>query len=189
MALYSFEGKSPRIGSGSFICESADIIGDVVIGENCLIGAGAILRGDYGSIRIGSRTAIEEGCIVHAPPDEVCEIGNDVIVGHGAIIHASKVSDFTLIGMGAILSIHSVVGEGAIVGEGCVVSQNQVIPPEKVAIGVPAKISGQVTSELKQFYSEGRALYLRLCERYRKGFKRIDITQRGESAGEEWHKF
>ncbi len=83
--LYSFRNKAPTIGNDSYVSEHALVIGDVKIGDNCYIGHGAIIRGDYGSIEIGSGTAIEDGVIVHAPPDEVCRIGNKVTIGHGCV--------------------------------------------------------------------------------------------------------
>ena len=88
------------------------MIGDVVIGDNCYIGHGAILRGDYGAIVVGSGTAVEEGVVVHAPPDRYCRIGKRVTIGHGAVIHAASIGDSAVIGMGAVLSIESEIGEG-----------------------------------------------------------------------------
>ena len=103
MALYEFEGKRPVIGSGSYVSETADIIGDVTIGERCYIGPGARIKGDYGSVRIGNETSIQENCIIHARPDEACQIGNKVTVGHGAILHNCTVHDGSIIGMGSIV--------------------------------------------------------------------------------------
>ena len=173
MAIYSFEGKTPQIDRTAYAHESATITGDVVIGGECFIGAGAILRGDYGRIRIGSGTAIEEGCIVHAPPDEACDIGSSVTVGHGAIVHCSRIEDFAIIGMGAALGIHAVIGEWAIVGEGAIVTQNQSIPPRKVAVGNPARVIGDINEESRNLYTWGKNLYVELCSRYHRGLKRL----------------
>ena len=145
----------------------------MVIGQECFIGAGAIIRGDYGRIEIGSGTAIEEGCIIHAPPNETCEIGNGVIIGHGAIIHCSKIEDYTFIGMGAILSIHSVVGEGSIIGEGAIVTQGQVIPPKKVAVGNPVRIIKNVAEQHEEMHTFGKSLYVELSRRYRQGLQKL----------------
>ena len=105
--LYAFDGKCPDIGKKTYVSEEALVIGDVKIGDNCYVGHGAILRGDYGSIFIGSGTAVEEGVIIHAPPGEGCAIGEKVTIGHGAIIHAAKIGNLAVIGMGAVLSIRS----------------------------------------------------------------------------------
>jgi len=126
------------------------VIGDVKIGDNCYIGHGAILRGDYGSIQIGNGTAVEEGVIVHAPPDDLCSIGNRVTIGHGAIIHSKWIGDHTVIGMGAILSIHAEIGEGSIIAEGCVVKFGQKIPGGVLAVGNPARVNRQISETEKQ---------------------------------------
>lgn len=149
------------------------MIGDVVIQDGCFVGAGAIVRGDYSSIRIGARTALEEGCIIHCPPGEVCEIGNDVTLGHGAIIHCSKIGDFAVIGMGAIVSIHALIGEWDMVGEGAVIVQGSSIPPRKVVVGNPAKIIKETTEEQMRFWSEIKEIYVDLCRRYREGLERV----------------
>lgn len=142
--LYEFDGKKPVFGSETYISETAIVIGDVIIGDNCYIGHGAILRGDYGSIRIGNGTAVEEGAIVHAPPHDVCRIGDRVTIGHGAIIHSKLIGDYTLIGMGAILSLLAEVGERSIIAEGCVVIFEQKIPGGILAVGNPAKVVREV---------------------------------------------
>ena len=169
MVLYEFEGKVPKIGKETYVAETADVIGDVVIGNKCYIGPGARIKGDYGKIRIGNETAIQENCILHARPDENCSIGNQANIGHGAILHNCTIKDGALIGMGSIVSDWAVVGENAIVAEGCVVKQNQVIPAGKIAVGVPAKIIGKRD---KQF-SEFKGIYVKLAKRYLKGLKRV----------------
>jgi len=173
MAIYSFEGKVPKIDQTAFVHETANITGDVVISRECYIGAGAIIRGDYGSIRVGPGTAIEEGCIIHCPPGEICEIGKSVIFGHGAIVHSSKIEDFAVVGMGAVVSIHAVVGEWTILGEGAVVVENQKVPSRKVLVGNPAKVIGEVTEEHMEKWAYGKKMYVELCSRYRQGLKRL----------------
>ena len=148
--LFGFDGKKPVIGSETYVSETALVIGDVKIGDNCYIGHGAILRGDYGSVRIGNGTAVEEGVIVHAPPDDICSIGDRVTVGHGAIIHSKRINDHVVVGMGAILSIHADIGEGSIIDEGCVVKVGQKIPGGVVAVGNPAKVNRRVSETEKQ---------------------------------------
>jgi carbonic anhydrase/acetyltransferase-like protein (isoleucine patch superfamily) len=132
---YEFDGRTPVISSTAYVSDLATVIGDVVIAENCYIGHGAILRGDYGRIEIGPGTAVEEGVIIHAPPEHVSQIGQKVTLGHGAIIHGTRIADFAVIGMGAILSIWSEVGEWAIVAEGAIVKLGSAfritwLPPE-----------------------------------------------------------
>jgi len=139
VVLYRFEGKEPKIGKGTYVSHSAEVIGDVTIGKQCYIGPGAKIRGDYGTIQIGDKTSIEENCVLHARPNEKCEVANMVTVGHGSILHNCTVKDFAIIGMGAIVSDYAVVGVWSVVGEGCVVKNKQVIEDKKIVVGIPAK--------------------------------------------------
>jgi len=173
MALYSFEGNAPQIAESAYVHDSAQIIGNVVIGEECFIGAGAIIRGDYGELLIGPRTAVEEGSVIHCPPLSTCKIGSDVTIGHGAILHSATIGDSAIIGMGAILSIGAVVGEWAIVAEGTVVTMGQEIPARKIAAGNPAKIIGDTTEEHRKMWGTGKKIYVELCCRYKEGLKKL----------------
>jgi len=164
--LYKFDGKQPNIGKETYVSETAVVIGDVEIGNNCYIGHGAILRGDYGRIEIDDGTAIEEGVIVHAPPGDVHKIGKKVTVGHGAILHGKRIGDFASIGMGAILSLISEVGEGTIIAEGSIVKLKQEIPPNVVAAGNPAKVVREIQPKDIEFWSYGKQLYIDLAKKY-----------------------
>ena len=93
MARYAFDGKRPRVGAGTYIHETAAIIGDVEIGEGCYIGPGAALRGDFGRIRVGSRSSIQESCTLHTTINVECIVGEDATIGHGAVLHGCIVGD------------------------------------------------------------------------------------------------
>ena len=97
MTLYQFEGRKPVVGSNSYVARSAEVVGDVYIGENCYIGPGAKIRGDYGSIRIGNHTSVQENCVLHAGPDQRTVIGDNVTIGHGAIVHGPIIHNFVII--------------------------------------------------------------------------------------------
>jgi carbonic anhydrase/acetyltransferase-like protein (isoleucine patch superfamily) len=171
-ALYEFEGKRPKIGAGTFIPESADVIGDVTIGKRCFIGVGARIRGDYGSIVIGDRTSVQENVVIHARENDRTIVGDQVQLGHGCILHNCTVSDNAVIGVGAIISDYAQVGDWAIIGEGAVVRGK--IPDFAVAVGVPARVVGQVTAEQQQEWLHYKRLYASLAsERYPAGFRRI----------------
>ncbi len=174
MAIYEFEGKKPRIAPGCFVYPEATIIGDVTIGEGCYVGPGAVIRGDYGTIIIGDRTAIEENCTLHARPGEVLKIGNDVTIGHAAIIHNCTLEDFCVIGMGAIVSDYAKVGVWAVVGEGAVVKNKSVIEPGQIVVGIPAKPVAQVSDEYKKQWMHFKGIYTDLARtRLKAGLKRI----------------
>ena len=173
MAVYEFEGKRPTIGKTSFVPESADVIGDVVIGEGCFIGVGARLRGDYGRVRIGDRTSVQENVVIHARENGETLVGSNVQLGHGCILHNCTVKDNAVIGVGAILTDFCVVGDWAIIGEGAVVRGE--VPDGKIAVGIPAKVIGDVGDQHKAEWQYYKDKYAELATtRYPAGLKRID---------------
>ncbi|MDX9788552.1 MAG: gamma carbonic anhydrase family protein [Desulfobacterales bacterium] len=163
---YRFDGKQPVVGKTSYISEIAQVIGDVVIGDDCYIGHGAILRGDYGRIVIGDGASVEEGAIVHAPPGDVNRIGKHVTVGHGAILHGEEVGDHAVIGMGSVIGIWSKIGEWSILAEGSIVKRRQIIPPEVVVAGNPATIVRKLAEKDKEFSSRRQQIYIELVKKY-----------------------
>lgn len=173
MVLLQFEDRVPKIGINSNVCESAEVIGSVTIGDNCYIGFGARIRGDYGEIIIGDGSIIEDNCVIHARPDEQCVIGKRVTVGHASILHNCTIHDSVVIGMGAIISDYAVVGEWAVIGEGAVVPNNKEIPPGAVAVGVPAKVIAETSKEYKTLWNGYKDLYADLARRYPKGLKEV----------------
>lgn len=168
MALYRFAGREPSVGAGSYVSELAMVIGDVRIEEYCYVGHGAILRGDYGTILVGSGTAVEEGVIVHAPPEGTCRIGRSVTLGHGAIIHCDDIEDYAVIGMGAVISMHAKVGSWAIVAEGSVVKNRQTVPEKVVVAGSPAAVVRDLSPKDREFWTWGKQLYVDLAQKYLK---------------------
>jgi phenylacetic acid degradation protein len=110
MLAYKFENRKPRIGRDTFIFKSTNVIGDVIIGENCYIRPGARIRGDYGSILIDDNTAIEENVVIHARSNEKTIIGNFVTIGYAAIIHNAMIRDWAIIGMKTIVSDWAEIG-------------------------------------------------------------------------------
>ncbi len=175
MAVYELEGKAPRIGKDCYIHGTASVIGEVEIEEATWIGPGASIRGDYGKIFIGSESCIEDNCVVHAKPDGACRIGNKVTVGHAAILHGCTIKDWALIGMGAIVGQGATIGEWGVVGEGAVVPHGKTIPSRKIAMGIPAKVVGDVKEEYIKTWTEYKSWYPELARKvYKNGLKRID---------------
>jgi len=177
MVLYRFEGKEPKIKEGTYVSQSAEVIGDVTVGRQCYIGPGAKIRGDYGSIRIGNKTSIEENCVLHARPNETCKVGNMVTVGHGSILHNCTVKDYAIIGMGAIVSDYAVVGVWAVVGEGCVVKNKQVIEDRKIVVGIPAKVVGEVSKNYQKLWATYKNMYAELALRYPRTLEPVKRSQ------------
>ncbi|MBQ1268372.1 MAG: gamma carbonic anhydrase family protein [Muribaculaceae bacterium] len=141
-------GFTPEIGKDCFLAENAAIIGDVVMGDECSIWYGTILRGDVNSIRIGNRVNIQDGSVLHTLYQKsTIEIGDDVSIGHNVVIHGAKIRDFALIGMGAIVMDDAEVGEGALVAAGSVVLGKTKIGPNEMWAGAPAKFVKMVEPE------------------------------------------
>ncbi len=166
--LYRFGDKQPEVGKDTYVSELARVIGDVAIGDKCYIGHGAILRGDYGRIEVGSGTAIEEGVMVHVPPDDLCRIGDKVTIGHGAIIHCSTIDDFAVIGMGAVVSICSQIGTGAIVAEGSIVTMRQTVDEKTMVAGNPAKFIRKIHAKDEEMWGKVKQIYIDLALKYLK---------------------
>jgi len=152
------------MGKGSFVFPTADVIGDVTLGDGCYVGPGARVRGDYGTIVVGDRTAIEENVVIHARPGDRTSIGSDVTIGHSAVVHNATIKDLAIIGMGAIVSDWAVVGSWAVIGEGAVVRNKQEIPDGSIAVGVPAKVIGQVGEAYKKEWAGYKDIYRKLAE-------------------------
>ncbi len=169
MTIYSFENRRPKIAATAYVAPSAQVIGDVSIGERCYVGHGAILRGDYGSIEIGDETAVEEGVIVHARPGDRTRIGRRVTLGHGAMVHNASIMDGAVVGMRAVISDYSEVGAGSIVGEMGLVKNGQKIPPGKVAVGVPVRTVGDVEERHEMMSRRAKDIYVKLAARYLAG--------------------
>jgi O-acetyl-ADP-ribose deacetylase len=174
MPLYEFEGKRPSIGEGTWIAPSADIIGDVTIGRHCYIGFGAIIRGDFGPIRIGDESAIEEAVVIHEA--ESVTIGRRVIIGHTAMLHDVIIHDHALIGMQSMICHQAEIMPWAIVAEQSLVMKHQKIPGFKIFGGAPAREIGDVTARHQEMLVFGQDVYAGLAARYHTGFKRIDPT-------------
>ena len=141
MALIkSVRGFTPVMGENCYLAENSTIIGDVVMGNDCSIWFGAVLRGDVNSIRIGNRVNIQDNSTVHTTfNDSIAEIGDDVTIGHNVVVHGARIEPNSLIGIGSVLLDHVVVGSNTIVAAGSVVLENNILEPNSLYAGVPAK--------------------------------------------------
>ncbi|MFX1507327.1 MAG: gamma carbonic anhydrase family protein [Promethearchaeota archaeon] len=171
MPIYQFEGKKPTIAKTAFIFPSADVIGDVSIGENCFIGPNAVLRGDWGYIRIGDGSNIQDTCVLHSIPDEGTVLGKDCHVGHGAIVHQAELGKHVLVGKNAVIMNWAKIGDDCVIGSGCVIPQKRVIESDSLVLGVPGKVVGKVSEEQKNYSLGATKLYQTLPKRYHNSLK------------------
>jgi carbonic anhydrase/acetyltransferase-like protein (isoleucine patch superfamily) len=136
-----FKGRSPILHASCFVAGSADIIGDVEIGENSSVWFQVVLRGDVLPIKIGKRTNIQDHSLLHATPGgRPTIVGDDVTVGHRVTLHGARVGDRVLIGMGSIILDDVEIGEDSLIGAGSLVTKGTIIPPQSLVLGSPAKV-------------------------------------------------
>lgn len=140
MVIKSVNGKSPSIPEDCYIAENATIVGDVIIGQQCSIWFNAVLRGDVNYIKIGDKVNIQDGAVVHCTYQKhPTIIGNNVSIGHNAIVHGCTIHDNVLVGMGAIIMDNCVVHSNTIIAAGAVITQNTIVESGAIYAGVPAK--------------------------------------------------
>ncbi len=159
-----------------FIAENATVIGDVTMGAESSVWYGCVLRGDRAPITIGQRTNIQDGAIVHEDAEFPVRIGNDVSLGHGAIVHGAIIEDNVLVGIRAVVLNGARVGKNSIIGAGAVVTPGMVVPPGSVVMGIPGKV-------LRPVDEEGLALIKRTANNYVRYAKEYlaakDLRERG----------
>ncbi len=136
----TINGKTPHYGQNCFFAENATIVGEVTMGNDCSVWFNAVVRGDVNSIHIGNQVNIQDGAIIHCTYLKAATIiGNNVSIGHRAIVHGCTVEDNVLIGMGAIIMDHAVIGRNSVIAAGAVVLENTIVAPGSIYAGVPAK--------------------------------------------------
>src|SRR5215217_107651 len=165
--VLAVNGISPRIAPDVFIAPGAVVVGDVEIGPGSSVWFHAAIRGDVAPVRIGARTNVQEGAVLHVDRDAPCIIGDDVTIGHGAIVHGTTVGNGVTVGMGSIILSRSKIGDRAIVAAGAVVSEGAEVAPGALVMGVPAR-EKRILDEERQLRSvAGATGYVENAARYR----------------------
>lgn len=143
------DGVLPQMGNDCFIAPNASIVGDVIMGNQCSVWFNAVLRGDVNSIRMGNKVNVQDGAVIHCTYQKTkAIIGNNVSIGHNAIVHGCVIDDNVLIGMGAIVMDNACIGSNSIIAAGAVVLENTVVAPGSIYAGVPAKKVKDISEEL-----------------------------------------
>ncbi len=158
--IYKYGGQSPDIQSSVFIAESADVIGQVTLKENSSVWFNAVIRGDCDHIEVGARSNIQDGAVLHCDPGKPLMIGEDVTVGHNAMIHCLEVGDRTLVGINAVILDGAKIGSDCIIGANTLVKANAVIPDGSLVIGSPGLVVRQLDEQSKQFLLGSAAVYV-----------------------------
>lgn len=164
--IVAYKGNKPQIGHNVFIADGARVIGNVSISRQASIWFNAVIRGDVNAIRIGENTNIQDNCVFHVTGESPCVIGDNVTVGHGAIIHGCRIEKNCLIGMGAIILNHAEIGENCIVGAGALIAEKKKIPPRSLVVGSPGRVVRAVSEEEVAALADSAVYYHQLAEDY-----------------------
>ena len=173
MPLYEFAGQAPALADGAWVAPSADVIGDVNLGQDASVWFGAVIRGDNTPILIGARSHVQEGAALHSDPGAPLTIGEDVTVGHHAILHGCTVGARSLIGMGAIILNRAVIGEDCSVGAGALVTEGKTFPPGSLIVGSPARVARMLDDTAKAMLLASARIYVSKAKDYAVGLKQV----------------
>lgn len=169
--IRSFNGKTPKIAASAWVSETAYVVGDVEIGENSSVWPGAVIRGDMAPIRIGNNVIVQDNCVIHSGSPYTASsdlvIGDNVHIGHGAVINCHRIGSNTLIGMNATILHDCEVGSFCVVAAGCVVMRAMKMPDRSFITGVPGAIQGPASAHQLQWVQHGPQKYAELAKQYK----------------------
>ena len=166
MPIIEFEGKKPQVHPSCYVATGATLIGDVSLGEESSVWPGAVIRGDLNKVVIGARTSVQDNCVIHVTTEKPTLVGDDVIVGHRAIVHGCTVGSHVLVGMGSIILEDSVIEDWVIIAAGAVVTEGTYVPSGTLVAGVPAEIKRNLTARDREAIKRGAESYIYLNRKY-----------------------
>jgi carbonic anhydrase/acetyltransferase-like protein (isoleucine patch superfamily) len=173
MALYELDGKTPQLAAGAWVADNAQVIGDVVMGENASVWFGAVVRGDVEKITIGRNSNVQDGSVLHADFGVPLVIGADVTIGHMVMLHGCAIGDGALIGIGAIVLNGARIGRNCVVGAGSVVTEGKEFPDNSLIVGSPAKAIRTLDAEGVAKLAHLSEHYVENSQRYARGLKKV----------------
>jgi len=173
MAVFELDGVAPRLGASAWVADSAQVIGNVELGDGANVWFGAVVRGDNEAVRIGRRTNIQDGSVLHSDVGVPLTLGDDVTIGHMVMLHGCTIGDGSLIGMGAIILNGARIGKGCLVGAGSLVTERKEFPDGSMIMGSPAKVVRDVTPEQIAMFRQNALHYVENARRFRNGLSKI----------------
>lgn len=169
MTLLSYENLHPKVGANVYIAPGAFVVGEVEIGRGSSVWFNAVVRGDIAPVYIGEETNLQDNVTVHVNRDEPVRVGDQVTVGHNAVLHGCTIEDGVLIGISAIILNGAVIGRGSIVAAGALVTQNTIIPPFSLVMGSPGKVVRALSAEETPQASRLPQRYTKIARKYLQG--------------------
>lgn len=165
--IIPYKGKQPQIDASVFIAPSATVVGDVTIGENSSVWFGAVVRGDFQPVKIGKNTNIQDNATVHVMTNESTTIGDEVSIGHNAIVHARRIGNNCLIGMGSIVLGYVEIGDNVVIGAGTMITQHKKIPSNSLVFGTPAQIIRALRDDEIEALRQSAINYSEVAKQYK----------------------
>ena len=171
--IYSLDNGSVQYGSHVYIANTATVVGDVVIGDNVGVWFGAVIRGDNDTITIGNGSNVQDCCVLHTDPGIKLTIGNNVTIGHKAMLHGCTVGDGSLIGINAVILNHAVVGKQCLVGANTLIGEGKEIPDNSLVVGTPGRVIRQLKPEESEMLRTFNQSYIDKIARYKNSFREM----------------
>ena len=174
MAIYSLDDQNPECHETAWVAETASVIGNVIMSENSSVWFGATVRGDNEPIKIGASSNVQDGAVCHSDPGSPLTIGEDVTIGHLAMVHGCTIGNGSLIGIGATILNGANIGENCLIGAHALITEGKTIPDNSVVMGAPGKVIKTLTDEQATRLKLGSQVYVANSKRFKDGLKRID---------------
>lgn len=173
MAVYSLDDVKPDLASDVWVAETATVAGNVLMEEGTSVWFGTVIRGDNEKIKIGKRSNIQDNSVLHSDPGSPLTIGEDVTVGHQAMLHGCTIGDNTLIGIGATILNGTKIGKNCLIGAHALITENKVIPDNSVVMGAPGRVIKQVPPAQEAMLKASADYYVKNAQRFKNGLKSL----------------
>lgn len=174
MAVYALDQRVPDLHHTAWVAESASVVGHVIMEEESSVWFGAVLRGDNEPIKIGARSNVQDNAVLHSDPGQPMTVGEDVIIGHLAMLHGCTIGNGSLVGIGATILNGAKIGKNCIIGAHALVTEGKVIPDNSLVVGSPGRVIKTLDEQAAKMLKLNADVYVSNAKRFKNGLKRID---------------
>ena len=171
--IYQLGEDTPQFHESVFVAASADVMGKVILKEHSSVWFNAVIRGDCDVIEVGKRSNVQDGAVLHADPGQPLKIGEDVTIGHQAMVHCREIGDRTLVGIQAVILDGAIVGSDCLIGANALVKAGAVIPDGSMVVGSPAKVIRQTDENMRAFLLAGATMYVQKAANMRSDLREV----------------